>query len=89
MAAYEIHDFYCLNCGKKSIPLPRKSGHQHARNHRKRLYCPNCKQEVNHIEIKNEEDRQQFLEKFENGEYIEEAKESIEECKNSSLWKLL
>ena len=89
MAAYEIHDFYCLNCGKKSIPLSRKSGHQHARNHRKRLYCPNCKQEINHIEIKNEEDRQQFLEKFENGEYIEEAKESIEECKNSSLWKLL
>ena len=89
MAAYEIHDFYCLNCGKKSIPLSRKSGHQHARNHRKKLYCPNCKQEVNHIEIKTEEDRQQFLEKFENGEYIEEAKESIEECKNSSLWNLL
>ena len=44
MAAYEIHDFYCLNFGKKSIPLSRKSGHQHARNHRKRLYCPNCKQ---------------------------------------------
>ena len=85
----ETHEFRCLCCGKPTIPILRPTSRQKEKFHRKRLYCPNCKQEVNHIEIKNEEDRQIFLEKFKNGEYIEEAKESIEECKNSSLWKLL
>ena len=83
MATYEIHDFYCLNCGKKSIPLSRKSGHQHARNHRKKLYCPWCKTEVNHIECKNSSDIEKFKKNFEEGLYKEEAQKSIDFIYNS------
>ena len=37
---YEDHSFYCLNCGKKGIPIWRNKGHLHSKNHRKALYCP-------------------------------------------------
>lgn len=88
MAAYESHDFYCLNCGKKSIPLSRKVGHQHSKNHRKKLYCPFCKTTVNHIEVRNYDEKEDFLEKFANGEFAEEAKESIADCADNTLWSL-
>lgn len=77
MAKYESHYFYCLNCGKKSIPIMRKIGHQHGKNHRKALYCPFCKQTVNHMEVKTFEEAIQFREDFNKGIFKEEAKESI------------
>ena len=85
MAAYEIHDFYCIKCGNKSIPLSRKSGYQHARGHRKKLYCPHCKLTINHVEIRNYDEKEEFLEKFKNGEFITEVEESIENCESSSM----
>lgn len=88
MAAYETHDFYCINCGKKSIPLSRKVGHQHASNHRKKMYCPFCKVTVNHVEVKNYDEKETFLEKFANGEFKAEAEESIENCETDTLWHL-
>ena len=69
---FVINDFYCLNCGKKTMSLPRKHGHQHEKFHRKKLYCPYCKIEINNIEIKNEEERWQFLRDFEGGVYEQE-----------------
>lgn len=73
----ETHDFYCINCGNRGISLMRKEGHQHPRMHRKKLYCPTCKAEVNHIECKNDEDVFNFKIDFENGVYIDEAAESL------------
>jgi hypothetical protein len=80
--SYEEHYFYCLKCGNKGIPLMRESGFQHERFHRKRLYCPYCKQEVNHIECKNQEDVEEFLNNFKNGVYKDEAEESISFVRN-------
>lgn len=75
--ANEQHDFYCINCGKKGIPIGRNKGHLREKFHRKRLYCIYCKQEVNHIEIKSQEDKEEFLINFENGVYKSEAEESL------------
>ena len=80
MAAFFIHEFRCMNCGKPGIPLARKQSHLHGRLHRKKLYCPHCKAEVNHIEIKSEDDLQEFLENWEAGEYYDEAQESMAHC---------
>jgi hypothetical protein len=66
-----------MNCGKKGIPLMRNKGFQHGKHHRKKLYCPFCKVEVNHIECKTYADVQDFLEAFERGDYKEEAAESM------------
>lgn len=74
---FNEHDFYCIKCGHKGIPLSRKQGHQHGRFHRKKLFCLYCQQEVNHIECKNDEDVAEFKRNFENGVYKDEAEESV------------
>ena len=73
----ELHDFYCLKCGNKGIGVFRNVGFQRERFHRKRLYCPFCKEEVNHIECKTYEEVQIFKDAFERGEFKDEAEESI------------
>ena len=74
---FNEHDFYCIKCGHKGIPLSRKQGHQYGRFHRKKLFCLYCQQEVNHIECKNDEDVAEFKRNFENGVYKDEAEESV------------
>ena len=74
---FNEHDFYCIKCGHKGIPLSRKQGHQHERFHRKKLFCIYCQQEVNPIECKNDEDVAEFKRNFENGVYRDEAEESV------------
>lgn len=71
------HDFYCINCGKKGMPLARKTGKQKEKFHRKKLYCLNCKTEVNHIECRNQEEIETFKMNFALGLYKEEAAESL------------
>lgn len=73
----ESHDFYCLRCGRENIPIFRNVGFQRERFHRKRLYCPFCKEEVNHIECKTYEEVQFFKDAFERGEFKDEAEESV------------
>ena len=85
---YDEHDFYCIKCGNKGIPLSRDRGHQHKRFHRKKLFCLTCQQEVNHIECKNLEDVEKFKEDFKNGVYTDEAEESISYVRASRLGKI-
>ena len=77
MAKYEEHQFYCLLCGRPGIPLRRKIGFQHGSMHRKKLYCPYCRVEVNHIEIKTLDEKIKFEENFKNGVYKDEAETSL------------
>lgn len=81
----DIHDFYCLNCGNKSLPCVRPQAHKRERFHRKKLYCPNCGLTVNHIEVKNDEEAYEFKEAFANGEFKKEAEISVEECVNYAI----
>ena len=73
----ELHDFYCLKCGNKGIGVFRNMGFQRERFHRKRLYCPFCKEGVNHIECKTYEEVQIFKEAFERGEFLFLVLESV------------
>lgn len=83
ISKYENHSFYCLNCGKKGIPIWRNKSHLHEKNHRKALYCPHCRNTVNHIEINNMDDVIKFKNNFIKGAYKEEAIESILYLKKS------
>lgn len=85
-SSYEEHSFYCINCGNKGISLQRRTGFRHADNHRKKLYCIYCKTECNHIECKTLADEIKFKEDFENGVYIDEAKESVSFGRSSRQW---
>ena len=73
----DIHDLSLETVEDKLIPLARKINHAREKFHRKKLYCPWCKVTINHIECRNDEEVQEFLERFQKGEYQDEAKESL------------
>ena len=81
---YQMHRFFCIKCGNEGIPIPRKQGHQHGRFHRKKLYCPHCKVEINCVECKSDEDIFYFKEDFANGFYKEECEESLKYIKGEN-----
>ena len=85
MAKYEMHDFYCVNCGHKGLPCLRNNGRLHGEFHRKKLWCCHCRVEINHIEVRNQEEKETFMEAFNNGEYQEEAAESLRACGDFKL----
>lgn len=74
--------FFCVRCGHEGIPLARAVGRQKEKHHRKKLWCINCKTEINHIECKNHSEIQEFKENYEKGVYINEAKESMAHVRN-------
>ena len=81
------HDFYCLNCGNKSYTLPRKVNKLHGKEHFKGLWCPKCKAMVNHIELNEFDDKETFLQDFQQGKYFDVAAESfIHYMESDVLW---
>ena len=82
---YQMHRFFCIQCGNEGIPIYRKQGHQHGRFHRKKLYCPHCKVEINHVECKNDEDVYEFRIDFEEGVFADEIEESLAHVGSSRI----
>lgn len=75
---YIQHKFFCLKCGREGIPVYRAGNQLREKFHKKKLYCIYCKQEVNHIEIRNPKEEAEFKEKFENGEFADEETEFVD-----------
>ena len=88
MPKCEIHKFYCLRCGRPGIPLARKMGFQREAFHRKKLYCPFCKLEVNHMEIRTYDEEQEFKENFATGVYRDEAESSVAHVRSERLGQI-
>ena len=86
MAYYDSHKFFCLACGAEGIPLQRKQGQLRGKFHRKKLYCPHCKNTVNHMECRTTEEVEIFKSEFLQGVYENEAKESLAVSRSSWLW---
>ena len=78
-------EFWCINCGKKGIPIMRERSCRRGRGHRKGLYCVNCRMVINHVETRNEEEARRFREDFDAGKYAEEAGKSVEYAKEHNL----
>jgi hypothetical protein len=83
----ETHDFYCIQCGKRGIPVVRNKGQQRDKHHLKKLFCLTCQMEINHVECKNYAEVIEFKEKFEKGEFIDAAQESISYVRDSGFRK--
>lgn len=77
---FDIHDFYCLRCGGRVGSCVRPQAHRREQFHRKKLYCPMCRITLNCVEVKNDFEAYEFREAHARGEFVEEAKMSIEEC---------
>lgn len=87
MANYILHDFYCINCGQKNLAILRADGRLKEKFHRKKLYCYHCKNTINCIECRSDEEVQEFKEMFERGEFQDEAKESLVNCGDEWFWQ--
>ena len=85
MAKFSEHSFWCINCGQRGLPVQRRVSHNHSKHHRKKLWCPNCKMEINHVECRNDDEIYEFKENFKNGVYIDEAKESMDTLRGSGV----
>ena len=72
-----LSEFWCINCGKKGIPIMRDRSGIRGAGHRKALYCVTCRTVVNHVETRNAEEAQRFREDYDAGRYAEEAEASI------------
>ena len=79
----EEHDFYCIQCGKKALSLPRKISHKYQKHHYKKLWCYHCGCTINTVECRNDEEVKEFKEKWLNGDYQEEIKDSLIECQRT------
>lgn len=68
-------DFYCVKCGRKGIPIARRTGRQREAGHLKKLYCMYCKEEVNHAEVRpyGEYNYEDFKLEFELGRFLEDG----------------
>lgn len=84
---YNLSTFYCLNCGQPGIPIMRQIGHERGKLHRKKLYCPHCKMTINHVECRTDADVFEFKEAFLNGEFKDEAQESLDYVRTERQWK--
>ena len=85
MARFEEHKFFCLNCGKEGIPLPRRVSHKHKTFHYKKLWCPYCKMEINHIEVSSPEEETIFKQNFIEGVYKADAEQSLSIIRGAGL----
>lgn len=73
----EVHDFYCIQCGNKGLPVLRPCNKLKLPFHRKKLYCVHCRTIMNHIECRYKKEVEDFKVDFEAGLFTEE----VEECK--------
>ncbi len=83
---FELHDFYCINCGKRTMTLPRNAGHKKEKFHRKLLYCPYCKITINQIECRNEHEAHEFKTSFKAGVYKDECEAEKSNLDGRNRW---
>ena len=76
--------FFCINCGY-SYELPRKASMKRPKFHRKKLYCPHCKEIVNHIECKTQEELEECKQNFALGEYQDECSKTLAYCGSAGI----
>lgn len=79
MAKYLGSRFFCTQCGNEGIPVQRKQGQERSSGHLKKLYCIYCKEEVNHVEIKENDNYtyEDFREEYELGRFKEGNRENL------------
>lgn len=83
---FELHDFYCINCGQRTMTLPRNVAKKKERFHRKKLYCPHCKITINQIECRNEFEGCEFKQDFEAGVYKDECEQEKSLLNDGNSW---
>ena len=83
---FELHDFYCMNCGQRTMTLPRNVAKKKEKFHRKKLYCPYCQITINQIECRNDWEAYEFKQDFEAGAYKDECEKEKLNLNERDCW---
>lgn len=68
----ESHSMYCTKCGNRGLDVCRTGkGKTREKGHLKKLWCINCKEEVNHAEISNNYTIEMFRYEFEHNNFVD------------------
>lgn len=51
-AKVSMSDFYCTECGKRGLSCMRADSRKRKAGHLKKLWCPYCNKETNHVEVR-------------------------------------
>jgi hypothetical protein len=87
MSGYEQHKFFCIQCAREGLPIQRKVNHKYGKHHMKKLWCPWCKMEMNHIECRNDQEIKEFKENYAAGVYKNEVEESLKHITHiNTVW---
>lgn len=72
---FSLSDFYCTECGKKGLSIPRKHGQARESGHIKDLLCIYCNKRTKHVEVSETGSYSyfDFLEDFESGVFEEDG----------------
>ena len=72
-------EFYCTKCGKKGIPIWRKSGREREAGHLKKIWCLHCNKQTNHVECKpfTKYSYEDFLLEFECNNFTEDGQRKM------------
>lgn len=84
---FSVSDFYCTECGKAGIPIPRNSNAMRNGGHLKNLFCLYCGKSTNHVEVSKYHNYsvENFKEEFELGRFVDGNRVAIKDlkgCKN-------
>lgn len=73
------HEFYCVICGSRGIPITRRKGAEREPGHLKKLWCLKCNAETNHAEcIPNSKyTHNDFIREYEVGNFTKEGLRKI------------
>lgn len=71
--SFTISSCYCTQCGNM-VTVSRPMAKQREKGHLKRIYCVNCKKEINHYEVRafdSDFSYAEFMEEIKNGKFEE------------------
>jgi hypothetical protein len=77
-----ISEMYCTSCGHRCLDIPRV-GKMREPGHLKKLYCLNCEEQTNCVEIRpfGKYTYDDFLIEFENGNFTKDGKRIVKSYK--------
>ena len=76
---FTTSEFFCTQCGRRGIPIVRRAGRQREAGHLKKLYCLNCKEKHNFVEVRpfGEYNQEDFEIEFKNGNFNKEGQRKL------------
>lgn len=75
---FSVHQFMCPICCRETIPVARRASQQRFKGHRKWLYCPWRKQQVNTYECRSESEKAEFQQMFATGKITKTYSQALE-----------